>query len=251
MILIIDKRYINMYYLSVFLARAGVCARRKAVVLIKNGQVTVNGKKIIDPTVKVSEKDTILLDGKAITIQKFLYILFNKPRGCLTAVSDNRGRKTVLDYISVPESVFPVGRLDRETTGLLLLTNDGILAQELMHPKFGIEKEYHVTLDKLLQDEDFKKIKAGITLHDGFIKVDSIFYLEKNNNKNIGIIIHSGKKRIIRRIFSFCGYNVTDLDRVRYAHLKKQALKQGTYRILSEKELKSLKQYMQEKRVKN
>lgn len=236
-----------MYYLSVFLARAGVGARRKAVLLIKNGHVLVNGKKTVDPTTKVSEKDEILVDGKRIKLEKCVYLLFNKPRGCLTAVSDDRSRKTVMDYLNLNIPLFHVGRLDKETTGILLLTNDGNLAHHLMHPKFGIEKEYHVTLDKPLESKDLQKIKQGITLHDGFIKVDNISYLDKKNRKEIDIILHSGKKRIIRRIFASCGYAVVALDRVRYAHLEKKDIPTGSYRELTEKEVEELFKHLLQK----
>ena len=228
--------------LNKFIAYCGICSRRDAVPLIKSGKISIDGAVCTEPGFKVTSNANVTMDGKRITIQKnIVYILMNKPKGYITTTDDPKGRRTVMDLVSnhIEERVFPVGRLDRNTTGLLLLTNDGTLAQELAHPKYEIRKIYHVVLDKNLSTTDFEKIAAGVTLEDGIAPVDHIAYLDKKNE--IGIEIHSGKNRIVRRIFESCGYVVEKLDRVMYAGLTKKNIPRGKWRLLSKQEVINLK----------
>lgn len=230
--------------LNKFIAHAGICGRREAAELVKQGQVQVNGDIVFEPATKVSESDTIKLKGKTLSIQqKLVYFLLNKPKDHITTTKDDKGRKTVLDlFKDVDEKhVFPVGRLDRNTTGVLLLTNDGELAQELTHPSFEVKKIYEATLDKPLTKKDADAIATGITLEDGEIKADSVGYADPKNKSVIGIEIHSGKNRIVRRIFEHLGYEVKKLDRVMFAGLTKKNVDRGKWRYLSEKEIRILK----------
>ncbi len=208
--------------LNKYIAHCDICSRRDAVVLIKDGKVTVNGELVTEPGHKVTLEDIVTLNGKELIVQKNLvYILMNKPKGFITTTDDPKGRRTVMEMLEnhIEERVFPVGRLDRNTTGLLLLTNDGELAQKLAHPKYDIRKVYKATLDKNLSKADFDKIMEGVVLEDGQAKVDELEYLEEKNE--IGMEIHSGKNRIVRRIFESLGYEVVKLDRVMYAGLTK------------------------------
>jgi len=239
-------------YVSTFISHSGYCSRRKAIELVKSGHVCINDSIVTDPTTKVTENDVVTIDGEVIEPEKYVYILFNKPTGCITTTSDEKGRTTVLDYVKTKERLFPVGRLDQDTTGLLLLTNDGDLAQQLMHPRFQVEKEYHVTLDKPLEKIDLQKIKKGVTLPDGFLKPDSLTSLKNNDCSHLSIIIHSGKKRIIRRLFAHFDYQVIHLDRVRYAIFSKEELAIGTYRQITKDELQKLQTYINERKsIKN
>lgn len=228
--------------LSKYIAQAGIASRRAVVELIKEGYVKVNGKVIKEPGYKLKETDKVTYLDKPITTDKKIYILLNKPVGYITTVSDERDRKTVLDLVRSATSarIYPVGRLDRDTSGLLLLTNDGNLAQKLAHPRYEMQKTYIVTLDRLLIKEDFDEIRKGIHLKDGFIKVDSIHFLLQQKKNRVKVIIHSGKNRIVRRIFEFFGYRVAKLDRVTYAGLTKKGLAVGSWRHLSEDEIKEL-----------
>lgn len=228
--------------LNKYVAYCGVCSRRDAVEIIKSERITVNGNLIVEPGYKVQPEDKVQLDGKPLKVQKnLIYVLMNKPKGFITTTDDPKGRRTVMDILgdNIPERIFPVGRLDRNTTGLLLLTNDGDLAQQLAHPKFENRKIYQVTLDKALARTDFEKIIKGLELEDGVTEVDQLAYLDKKNE--IGIEIHSGKNRIVRRIFEHLGYTVDKLDRVMYAGLTKKNLKRGQWRFLTKQEIINLK----------
>lgn len=230
--------------LNKYIAHSGECSRRDAAELVKQGKAKVNGELITDPGHKINEGDLVTLSGKKLKPQKGLaYILLNKPKGFITTSEDERGRRTVMDLVDNAEvgRVYPVGRLDRATTGLLLLTNDGALAQKLSHPSHNVKKVYHVTLDKPLSKADFEKIVEGVELEDGKAVVDEIAYLEKKNE--LGLEIHSGKNRIVRRIFESLGYVVDKLDRMMYAGLTKKNLPRGKWRFLDEREIVLLKHF--------
>jgi 23S rRNA pseudouridine2605 synthase len=232
--------------LNKFLSHGGICSRRDAADLIRQGEVRVNNELITEPGTKVSQKDTVTVRGNKISLSKNLvYILLNKPRDFITTTDDPEGRKTVLDLISraTTERVYPVGRLDRNTSGVLLLTNDGDLAQTLSHPKHQVKKIYEVGLDKPLIKADFEKLLQGITLEDGFIAPDALGYTDAKDKSVIGIEIHSGRNRIVRRIFEFLGYDVRHLDRVMYAGLTKKNVQRGKWRLLTEKEIRILKHF--------
>lgn len=236
----------NEMPLNKYISHCGICSRRKAVDFIKEGHVTVNGEKIEEPAFKVTPKDVVTLKDKRIFIQKNLvYVLLNKPKGYITTTDDPEGRQTVMELVTeaAEERLFPVGRLDRNTSGLLLLTNDGELAQKLAHPKHNIKKIYHVELDKPLTKADFDQIIAGVTLEDGLALVDALAFVDTKDKKQIGIEIHSGKNRIVRRIFEHLGYQVEKLDRVMYAGLTKKNVNRGKWRFLSEKEVILLKHF--------
>ena len=242
--IILEKDVAEMMPLNKFIAHAGICGRREAVELIKESMITVNGTIIIEPGFKVSDKDLVKYKGKKISAKTTaVYILLNKPKDYITTSDDPNGRKTVLDLIkgATPERVYPVGRLDRNTTGVLLLTNDGDLAQKLTHPSYEIKKIYEVGLDKEISKKDFEKILNGITLDDGFIKADALSFLEAKDKKTLGIEIHSGRNRIVRRIFESLGYTVEKLDRVLFANLTKKNVNRGRWRMLNEKEVRLLK----------
>jgi len=228
--------------LNKYIAHCDVCSRRDAVTLIKEGKVTVNGELVTEPGHKVTIEDTITLNDKVLVVQKNLvYILMNKPKGFITTTDDPKGRRTVMELVQnhIEERLFPVGRLDRNTTGLLLLTNDGELTQKLSHPKHEVKKVYKATLDKDLSKEDFEKILKGVVLEDGPAPVDQLEYLDSKNE--IGLEIHSGKNRIVRRIFESLGYEVEKLDRVMYAGLTKKNILRGTWRFLTKQEVINLK----------
>ena len=230
--------------LNKYIAHGGICSRRDAAELVKQGKVAVNGKIITEPGTKVSAKDLVTVNDKKVVISRnFVYILLNKPKDYLTTTEDPQGRKTVLDLIrsATSERVYPVGRLDRNTSGVLLLTNDGELSQKLAHPKHEIKKVYHVGLDKPLTKAHFDKIAAGIQLEDGVAQVDALAYADAKDKTQIGIEIHNGKNRIVRRIFESLGYDVKTLDRVMYAGLTKKNVQRGKWRFLLEKEIRILK----------
>ena len=230
--------------LNKFLAHCGVCSRRDAVNLIKDGKVKVNGNVIKEPAFKVTEKDDVQFNGKKLFVSKNLvYILLNKPKDYITTTDDPQGRKTVLQLtkMATTERIYPVGRLDRNTSGVLLLTNDGELTQKLSHPSYNITKVYEAKLDKILTKADFDKILTGVRLEDGEIKADSLAYADARDKSVIGIEIHSGRNRIVRRIFEHLGYDVKALDRVLYATLTKKNVERGKWRFLSEKEIRLLK----------
>jgi 23S rRNA pseudouridine2605 synthase len=231
--------------LNKYIAHGGICSRRDAAELIRQGKVTVNGQPVTEPGTKVSPTDLVKVAGKKVTISKnFVYILLNKPKDYITTTDDPQGRRTVLDLIrqATTERVYPVGRLDRNTSGVLLLTNDGDLSQKLAHPSHQIKKIYHVTLDKPLTKADFDDIAADkIVLEDGPAHVDVMAYADPKDKTQIGLEIHSGRNRIVRRIFEHLGYDVRGLDRVMYAGLTKKNVQRGHWRLLSEKEVRVLK----------
>jgi 23S rRNA pseudouridine2605 synthase len=230
--------------LNKYVAHAGVSSRRAAATMVKEGKVTVNGTIIKDPGTKVLFTDTVKVNGKKVTVSShFVYILLNKPKDFLTTTTDPQGRKTVQQLISkaTEERVYPIGRLDRNTSGVLLFTNDGDLAQKLSHPKNEMKKVYHAGLDKPLTKQHFEKILIGIELEDGMAKVDEMAYADPKDKTQIGLEIHSGKNRIVRRIFAALGYDVKTLDRVMYAGLTKKNVQRGNWRFLTEKEIRLLK----------
>ncbi|MBA4196057.1 MAG: rRNA pseudouridine synthase [Chitinophaga sp.] len=230
--------------LNKFIAYSGICGRREAAEFIKQGLVTVNGDIIYEPGFKVRGNEDVKYKGKRLFMQRNLvYLLVNKPKDFITTSKDPQGRKTVLDLIkgATPERVYPVGRLDRNTTGVLLMTNDGELAQKLTHPSFQIKKIYEVKLDKPLAKTDFESIVNGVQLEDGFIKADSLAYIDAKDKTLVGIEIHSGRNRIVRRLFEHLGYDVKNLDRVLFANLTKKNVERGHWRFLNEKEVRLLK----------
>lgn len=229
--------------LNKYIANSGICSRRDADIYIASGNVTVNGKAITEMGYKVKLTDIVYFDGKRITPEKKEYVLLNKPKGFITTTKDEKNRKTVMELISGASRsrLLPVGRLDRNTTGLLLFTNDGDLAKKLTHPKYGIHKLYHVGLNKNLSHEDLMKIREGLNLEDGRVMVDEISYIANAPKREVGIKIHSGKNRIIRRIFEALDYEVIKLDRVIFAGLDKKRLPRGHWRHLSQQEVINLK----------
>jgi 23S rRNA pseudouridine2605 synthase len=238
--------------LNKFIAYAGVCGRREAAILVKEGKVKVNDDFVYEPGFKVSASDKVVFNGKQLYPQKNLvYILLNKPKDYITTAKDTHDRKTVFELIenSTQERVFSVGRLDRNTTGVLLLTNDGELTQKLTHPSFEVKKIYEVKLDKPLLKKDMDAIVNGIELEDGFIAADMISYADTKDKSVVGIEIHSGRNRIVRRIFEHMGYDVKGLDRVLFANLTKKNVERGKWRFLKEKEVRLLK-YMNQSFVK-
>lgn len=224
--------------LNKYIANAGICSRRKADEYIKEGMVEVDGKVVTEMGHKLTGKEKVTFQGKRVIPGKKYYVLLNKPKGYITTTSDERGRDTVMDLVSsaADERLYPVGRLDRNTTGVLLLTNDGNLAQKLMHPSFMVEKVYKVELNRKLTEADLEKIRKGVVLEDGLAEVDDIQYVD-GDKKIIGIQIHIGKNRIVRRIFESLGYIVMKLDRVLYAGLTKKNLPRGKWRHLTKDEL--------------
>ena len=229
--------------LNKFLANAGVCSRREADEFIQAGVVTVNGQVVTELGTKVLRTDEVKFHDQPVTIEKKVYVLLNKPKDYVTTVDDPQQRKTVMDLVkdACPERIYPVGRLHRNTMGVLLLTNDGELACKLTHPKFLKKKVYHVYLDKNLTAHDMQQIADGITLEDGEVHADAIEYADDNDKSQVGIEIHSGKNRIVRRIFESLGYHVTKLDRVMFAGLTKKNLRRGDWRYLTEKEVDMLR----------
>ena len=229
--------------LNKFLANAGVCSRREADEFIQAGLVTVNGEVVTELGTKILRTDEVKFHDAPVTLEKKVYVLLNKPKDYVTTSDDPQQRKTVMDLVKdvCPERIYQVGRLDRNTTGVLLLTNDGDLASKLTHPKFLKKKVYHVHLDKNLTSHDMDQIREGIQLEDGEIKADAIEYADDRDKSQVGIEIHSGKNRIVRRIFESLGYRVTKLDRVQFAGLTKKNLRRGDWRFLTEKEVDMLR----------
>ncbi|MDP9230789.1 MAG: rRNA pseudouridine synthase [Bacteroidota bacterium] len=230
--------------LNKFIAHCGVCARRDAAELVKEGKVKVNGEVITEPGHKVTSKDEVMVNGKKIILSKNLvYILVNKPKDYITTTDDPQERRTVMDLIknATSERVYPVGRLDRNTSGVLLFTNDGELSQKLTHPRNEIKKIYAVTLDKALTKDHFDQILKGVKMEDGLALVDALGYTDAKDKTQIGIELHGGRNRIVRRIFEHFGYDVKNLDRVVFAGLTKKNLQRGHWRFLSDKELRELK----------
>ena len=229
--------------LNKFLANAGVCSRREADEFILAGVVTVNGEIVTELGTKVMRTDIVKFHDDPVSLEKKVYVLLNKPKDYVTTSDDPQQRKTVMDLVknACPERIYPVGRLDRNTTGVLLLTNDGDLASKLTHPKYLKKKIYHVYLDRNVTAHDIQQIAEGITLEDGEIKADAIEYADPVDKKQVGIEIHSGKNRIVRRIFESFGYKVLKLDRVQFAGLTKKNLRRGDWRYLTEEEVDRLR----------
>lgn len=229
--------------LNKYLANAGVCSRREADELIQNGFVTVNGEVITELGTKITRQDNVIYKEKEVQIEGKIYMVLNKPKNCVTTSDDPQERLTVMDLVksACQERIYPVGRLDRNTTGVLLLTNDGDLASKLTHPSFKKKKIYHVWLDKNVSMEDMAKIADGIELEDGEIHADAISYASEDDKSQVGIEIHSGRNRIVRRIFEALGYHVMKLDRVYFAGLTKKNLPRGKWRYLNEKEVNALR----------
>ena len=226
-----------------FLANAGICSRREADEFIQAGVVTVNGEVVTELGTKVLRTDHVCFHDQPVSIEKKVYVLLNKPKDYVTTSDDPQQRKTVMDLVknACPERIYPVGRLDRNTTGVLLLTNDGDMASKLTHPKYLKKKIYHVFLDKNITAHDLQQIRDGIMLEDGEIKADEVEYADPVDKKQVGIAIHSGKNRIVRRIFESLGYRVNKLDRVLFAGLTKKNLRRGDWRYLTEEEVDKLR----------
>lgn len=230
--------------LNKYLSNAGVCSRREADVLIQTGVVTVNGNVVTELGYKISPTDVVRYDGETINAETKRYVLLNKPKNFITTMDDPLGRKTVMSLVmkACKERVYPVGRLDRDTTGLLLFTNDGDLAKKLTHPRYEARKIYHVEANKPVTSEHLEQLRQGIQLEDGFIKCDHVEYVKDGaSSREVGVEIHSGKNRIVRRMFEKLGYEVVKLDRVQFAGLTKKDLPRGYFRHLTEKEVAFLK----------
>lgn len=233
--------------LNKYVAKCGVASRRHAAEIVKKGQIQVNGEVEKNPAIEIHRKDEIRFQGKVIKPEsKLVYILLNKPKNVITTSSDEKGRKTVIDLVShrINERIYPVGRLDRATTGLLVMTNDGDLAQRLAHPSHNIKKVYHVVLDRDLTKKDMQAIGDGLILEDGKAEIDIISYINGKSKNEIGIELHSGKNRIIRRIFEHLNYKVVRLDRTLYAGLTKKDLPRGRFRRLTTEEIRMLKYFV-------
>lgn len=229
--------------LNRFIAASGVCSRREADKLITEGKIQVNGKVVNELGIKVGRKDRVTYEGKNLVAEKLSYILLNKPKDFITTVKDTHGRKTVMELIkhAGPERLVPVGRLDKNTTGLLLFTNDGDLTKRLTHPSHKVRKLYHVKAHRNVSDEDLIKLAEGLELEDGFIKADEVSRIENASKNEIGLLMHSGRNRIVRRMMEHLEYRVVRLDRVVFANLTKKDLPRGKWRKLSPKEIVLLK----------
>lgn len=229
--------------LNKYLANAGVCSRREADEFIEKGEIKVNGNVVTELGTKITRNDVVTHNDKVVVLEHKIYVLLNKPKDCVTTVDDPQGRLTVMDIVrnACPERIYPVGRLDRNTTGVLLLTNDGDLASKLTHPKFIKKKIYHVWLDRDIPEDDLQRIADGIELDDGPIHADAISYANETDKNQVGIEIHSGRNRVVRRIFEHMGYRVVKLDRVYFAGLTKKNLPRGRWRYLTQQEVNFLK----------
>lgn len=229
--------------LNKFIASSGICSRREADELITAGVITVNGESVTKLGSKIKPGDDVRYNGKRMKTERKVYVLLNKPKDYVTTTDDPKERKTVMMLIdgACPERIYPVGRLDRQTTGVLLFTNDGDLAKKLTHPGYNKKKIYQVNLDKGITSADMKQLAEGVELEDGFIQADGISYVSGDSKKEVGLEIHSGRNRIVRRMFEHLGYRVSRLDRVYFAGLTKKNLPRGKWRFLSEKEISRLK----------
>ncbi|HKJ40816.1 MAG TPA: pseudouridine synthase [Sunxiuqinia sp.] len=229
--------------LNKFIANAGICSRREADQLIEKGEIKVNGKVETSLGLKVTLKDEVIYKGKTISAERKVYVLLNKPKGFVTTMDDPHAKKKVITLVqkACEERIYPVGRLDKDTTGLLLFTNDGELTKKLTHPSYEKKKVYHVFLDKEFTASDLEQVKNGLELEDGPIAADEISFVDEQDKSQVGIEIHSGKNRIVRRIFAHLGYKVAKLDRVIFAGLTKKNLPRGKWRFLTEKEVGFLK----------
>lgn len=233
----------NLISLNSFVAQAGICSRRAAIDLIKNGKIIVNDIVVTEPSYKIKYNDVVKYKDKVIRPEKKIYVLLNKPKGFVTTLSDEYQRKNIMELVrtSARERIYPVGRLDRDTTGLIIITNDGELSQKLSHPRNQITKTYYVVLNKLFNVELMQKLKKGIYLQDGKAWVDKINFVKDKAKNHIILEIHSGKKRIIKRMFAYFGFNVIGLDRINYAGLTKKGLLAGKWRYLTTDEINNLK----------
>ena len=230
--------------LNRFIASSGICSRREADKLIEQGLITINGEVITQLGTKVKRGDEVRYGGEKLQFERFVYLILNKPKDYITTADDPGGRKKVTDLIgkAVQERIYPVGRLDRQTTGLLMFTNDGELAKRLTHPKHGVKKVYHVVTDKPVTKQHLDELQSGIELEDGMVQVDQVAYVGDGlNKKEIGVELHSGKNRVVRRMFAELGYDVVKLDRVAFAGLTKKRIARGKWRFLTQKEINSLK----------
>ncbi|GIV61297.1 MAG: pseudouridine synthase [Rhodothermaceae bacterium] len=231
--------------LNRYIARAGVCSRRKADELIRAGRVRVNGEVVTEMGVRVQEGDEVIVNGRRISPQPYLYLLLNKPGDTITTTDDEKGRATVLDLIDLPpeekEGLFPVGRLDRHTTGVLLLTNDGELAHRLMHPRYQVEKLYRVRTREAVKPHQLEQLREGIELDDGLARADRVAYLTPDNHHEVGLQIHEGRNRQVRRMFEALGHEVVQLERVAYAGLTTAGVRRGKWRRLQDAEVRRLR----------
>jgi 23S rRNA pseudouridine2605 synthase len=237
------KKEPELIRLNRFIANSGVCSRREADELIRQGFITINGKKVTDLGTKVTYNDEVKYKGKSLSAEKKVYILMNKPKGYVTTVEDPHAEFTVLDLIgdACRERVYPVGRLDKATTGVLLLTNDGDLTGKLTHPKYKRRKIYHVFLDKKVSPDDLYRLSEGIRIDEELVVADAVSYADSEDRTQIGIELHSGQNRVVRRMFESLGYKVKKLDRVYFAGLTKKNLQRGKWRFLNQKEISMLK----------
>jgi len=228
--------------LNKYLAHAGVTSRREAAQLVCDGKVRINGDVVKEPGYRVQEGDAVEVAGKPICTENKVYLLLNKPKDCVTTCADERGRRTVVSFFEqhICQRIYPVGRLDRSTTGLLVLTNDGALANQLSHPRYEVQKQYRVTLDKPVRDVDLQRIKRGVRLFDGIVKIDSARLSVKRRDE-VTLTLHSGKNRVVRRLFEALGYRVRKLDRIAYAGLHKRGLPLGAWRTLLPQEVAQLR----------
>ncbi|GIV59113.1 MAG: pseudouridine synthase [Rhodothermaceae bacterium] len=230
--------------LNRYIARAGVCSRRKADELIRAGRVKVNGEVVTELGVRLHEGDEVTVGGRRISPRPFTYLLLNKPKDTLTTTDDERGRTTVLDLLDLPpeerDALFPVGRLDRNTTGVLLLTNDGELAHRLMHPRYGVEKIYRVRTKEPVKPHELDRLRQGIELEDGLARADRVAYVAPDAPHEVGLMIHEGRNRQVRRMFEALGHEVVQLERVAYAGLTTAGVRRGRWRRLQEKEVRRL-----------
>jgi 23S rRNA pseudouridine2605 synthase len=237
------KQEAELIRLNRFIANSGVCSRREADEIIKKGYITVNGKQVTDMGTKVTDADDVRYKNRSLSAEKKVYILLNKPKDYVTTVEDPHATHTVLDLIGdgCSERVYPVGRLDKSTTGVLLLTNDGDLAGKLTHPKYNRKKIYHVFLDRVVAKNDLFKLTEGIELEGEIIAADAVSYTDAEDKSQLGVELHSGQNRVVRRLFDKLGYKVQKLDRVYFAGLTKKNLPRGKWRFLTEKEVSMLK----------
>jgi 23S rRNA pseudouridine2605 synthase len=228
--------------LNKFISNSGICSRREADTFIEHGSVTVNGKLVTEMGYKVKSGDEVRFDGTLISPEEKRYVLLNKPKNYITTMDDDRGRKTVMDLVqnATKERIYPVGRLDRMTTGLLLFTNDGELAKKLTHPKHNVRKLYHASLDRKLDLKDLDKLRGDVIIEGRKVFIDAVSYVEGQNKTEVGIEIHSGRNRIVRKIFEHVGYKVVKLDRVIFAELTKKNLPRGRWRELTKQEVINL-----------
>jgi len=231
-------------YLSVYLARCGVCARRKAVDLIKAGDILVNGAVVTDPAYVVASHDKVMYQDRRLKLERPVYVLLNKPRGVVSSCADEKNRKTVVDLLTIkinrrPVRLYPVGRLDKETTGVLLLTNDGEAAQRMAHPRYEVRKTYVAHLDREFTHESYELLVKGLYLHDGKFIPDRVYYPRQGNKFVVGLSVHSGKYRVIRRAFYKLGYEVEKLDRTAYGPFTLKGLTRGAWRLLGAEEIEA------------